>query len=108
MLHILEVHVDGLYGDSVKLGSKLKISVRIDSAQLAPEEISVELITLIGNDQKEFSCSQLSLKEQDGSTLLFEGEFTPEHTGTCRYGVRVMPVHPALFIKYEPGLVCWS
>ncbi len=39
---------------------------------------------------------------------LYRGRLAPERGGSLVYGIRVLPVHPALLNKHELGLVRWA
>ena len=97
-----------MISDVVKLGSTLKISVRIESSQLEPEEFIVEMIILTGKEDKKYSFIKIPFIDKKDNYFNFEVDYTPESNDTFQYGIRVLPNHPALSNNYETGLVCWS
>jgi glycogen phosphorylase/synthase len=107
-LKIQDVRVDGLHGDVIKLDTPLNVSVRIQSSQIPPDELIVELITINETKEGKIKCTPMKLIKKDGDILYYQGSYKSEKTGTCQYGIRVLPCYPSLCAKYEPGLVYWS
>jgi phosphorylase/glycogen(starch) synthase len=105
---IKEVQVDGIHGDVFKLGEKLLIKAKIDKGQLANEEILAEIIVALPGDDRIIDCVPMQLKHSESNMLEFETEYSPSFAGECRYGMRVIPMHPGLGSKYETRLIRWS
>jgi len=109
---LLDVHVDGIMGDSVVVGTPFVVSVRVDPGKLEPEEILAELV--IGRrDGQVFSKPPIAIplhmtgKAKDG-TVTFAGEYVVQENGPHSYGVRIMPYNRDLASKQELGLVLWG
>jgi len=57
----------------------------------------------------DMACVPLALQSGSEPNLLtFFVEYTVRSNGPYSYGVRVMPYHPRLSSKVEPGLVFWG
>jgi phosphorylase/glycogen(starch) synthase len=107
-VNIKEIRVEGIHGDVFMLGDTLRITARVDKGQMLPEELLVELLVANPGEDTVIDCVPLKLKHSEGNNLEFRVEYTPGASGTCRYGVRAIPVHPGLGTKYETRLVRWS
>ena len=105
---IKEIQVDGIHGDVFKLGDKLTVSATIEKGQLLNEEILVELVVATPSEDAVIDCVPMALKHSEGNSLEFKVQYSPNVSGECRYGVRVMPSHPGLGSKYETKLIKWS
>lgn len=105
---IKEIKVDGIIGDVFKLGGKLTISATIEKGQLLDEEILAELLVTTASEETIIDCVPMSLKHTEGNNLEFMVEYSPKVSGSCRYGIRVIPTHPGLASKYETRLIKWS
>jgi phosphorylase/glycogen(starch) synthase len=107
-VNIKEIRVEGIHGDVFMLGNTLRISAKVDKGQLLQEEMLVELIVASPGEDTVLDSVPLKLKHTEGNNLEFRVEYTPTSSGTCRYGIRVIPVHPGLGTKYETRLIRWS
>jgi len=110
-LHIRDVSIKGLKGDTVPLGEEISIRVTIEKGSLEPREILVELIIQhmeSGEAASSFSTERMELTGTEENVLTYECTYRAEKNGQFRYGVRVIPVHPCQGDKYETGLVVWS
>jgi phosphorylase/glycogen(starch) synthase len=105
---IREVRVVGARGDEVRLGNAIKVTATVDAGQMSPGELEVELVTVAGDDGGPIESAPMTVRHREGNVLQLSTTFTPSIPGPCRYGVRVLPVHPALGNKYEARLVKWS
>jgi len=105
---IKEVQVDGIHGDTFKLGSKLRIKAKVDKGQLEEKEILTELVAATPDEENIIDCIPMTVKHAEGNTLDFQVEYTPKTPGVVRYGVRVIPVHPGLGGKCDTRLIRWS
>ncbi|MDX9745413.1 MAG: alpha-glucan family phosphorylase [Syntrophales bacterium] len=111
-LRMVDFVVEGFHGDIIHIDEPLTIRVHIDPGKMSPEEIFVEMI--IGRKGKDGSlanveCVPLTLQEgAEPNMLRFFAEYTVKSNGPYSYGARVMPYHPRLSSKVEPGLVFWG
>ncbi|WP_147820764.1 alpha-glucan family phosphorylase [Salidesulfovibrio onnuriiensis] len=107
-VNIREVRVDGIHGDVFRLGHVLQVVAKVDKGQMADEEIMAELVLANTAEDRILDCIPMTLKHSEGNSLEFQAEYSPAFSGPCRYGVRVIPVHPGLAGKYETHLIRWS
>ncbi|HPJ97381.1 MAG TPA: hypothetical protein PK022_08715, partial [Syntrophales bacterium] len=111
-LRMIDFIVEGFHGDLIHVDEPLSLTVHIDAGKMNPEEIFVEMI--IGKKGKDgrlsdMACVPLTLQNGSEPNLLtFFVEYTVKSNGPYSYGVRVMPHHPRLSSKVEPGLVFWG
>ena len=105
---IKDVRVEGIHGDVFKLGGKLKVRAKVDKGQLLDEEILAEMVVATHDEDMIIDCVPMALKHSEGNLLEFTIEYSPDFSGPCRYGIRVIPVHPGLGSKYETRLIRWS
>jgi len=111
-LRMIDFAVEGFHGDMIHVDEPLSLTVHVDAGKMNPEEILVEMI--IGRKGKDGLLSDMAcvpLLPQSGSEpnlLTFFVEYTVRSNGPYSYGVRVMPYHPRLSSKVEPGLVFWG
>jgi len=107
-VNIREVRVDGIHGNVFKLGKTLKVNAKVDKGQMNSDEIQAELVLANTRENEILDCVPMTLRHSEGNSLEFHAEYSPGFAGPCRYGVRVIPVHPGLFCKYETRLIRWS
>lgn len=111
-LRLLDFSVEGFHGEMIHVDEPLSVTVHIDAGKMDPKEIYVEMI--IGRKEKDdmlgdVECVPLSLTNADDpARLTFFVEYVVRENGPYSYGVRVMPHHPQLSSKVEPGLVFWG
>jgi hypothetical protein len=111
-LRMIDFTVEGFHGDMIHVDEPLAVTVHIDAGKMNPEEIFVEII--IGKKGKDglltdMECVPLALKDaSDPALLKFFVEYKVLSNGPYSYGVRVMPYHPRLSSKVEPGIVFWG
>ncbi|WP_319541894.1 alpha-glucan family phosphorylase [uncultured Pseudodesulfovibrio sp.] len=105
---IKEIHVDGIHGDVFKLGEKFAVIAIIDKGQLLTEELLVELVVATASEDAVIDCVPMKLEHAEGNSLDFSVQYSPNFSGECRFGVRVIPTHPGLGSKYETKLIKWS
>jgi starch phosphorylase len=100
---------------SLRVGSKLPVEVVVNLGGLSPDDVSVEIYT--GNvnvDGEIIDGRPIKLemkKEAQGyprGYYCFCGYITCETSGHLGYSVRVLPYHPDMINRFEPGLVVWG
>ena len=111
-LHLIDVSVDGVHGETIIVEKPLAISIRIDPGKMEPEELLVELV--IGKKEgvgfaEPPECIPLTVASRaaDG-VVTFAVSYTVRKNGAYAYGIRVLPDHPHLAAKQETGLVYWG
>ncbi|GHO76156.1 alpha-1,4 glucan phosphorylase [Ktedonobacter sp. SOSP1-85] len=107
----VQLYVQGQREGQLSLGEGITVKAWVRLNNLAPEDISVELV--YGETRDELAIPQhtipmeYSKREQDGA-YRFEAHLQPEDSGSIAYNVRVVPTHPLLKGKYEMGLIRWA
>jgi len=111
-LKLGEVIVQGIQGDSISVGEKLKVLVRIAPGRMETKEIYVEF--LIGEKgpagfSRPPERLPLELMEEGRDGILTYGlTYEVKMNGPYQYGIRIMPYHPELDSLLETGLVIWG
>jgi phosphorylase/glycogen(starch) synthase len=108
---LLDVTVEGIYGDTVHVGQPIVVNARIDPGRLAPEEILAELLLgrAEGSDFIEApQCITLEISGKEDGVLIFSAQYEVKQNGLYSYGIRVMPHHKNLASKHETGLILWG
>ena len=111
-LRLLDVTIEGVYGDIIHVDQPIIVNARIAPGKLAPEEILVEL--MIGREEGgEFidapECVPLQITEKgDDGVLNFSTQYKVKQNGLYSYGIRVVPYHENLAFKHEIGLMLWG
>jgi len=111
-LHLLDISVEGIQGDTIVVDQPLTVTARIDPGKLSPEEIHVELF--IGRDDgngfiepPDLVPLKMETNLLNGS-LIFAAEYRIRRNGPHSYGIRVLPYNEKLVSKHETGLVLWG
>ncbi len=111
-LRLLDVSIDGVYGDAIYVDQPLVVNARLDPGKMEPEEILVEL--MIGRaDGGDFvedpeSVPLKMVEKGDDGVLNFSVKYEVKQNGLYSYGIRVAPYHKNLASKYEIGLILWG
>ncbi|OPY85580.1 MAG: hypothetical protein A4E72_01887 [Syntrophus sp. PtaU1.Bin208] len=111
-LHLLDISVEGIQGDTIVVDQPLVVTARIDPGKLSPEEISVELV--IGRDDGNGfigTPDRIPLKLVSSllnGSLIFSVEYRIRRNGPHSYGIRVLPYNQKLASKHETGLILWG
>lgn len=109
-VHIIDVSIEGIHGDSIPVGQPLKVHVRIAPGKLSPDELTAEMV--VGQRDGDelvppLTTVPLKARETQRNVLLFTGEFTVSGNGRYAYGIRVMPFNPILPCTQDVELVLW-
>jgi len=111
-LHLLDISVEGIQGDTIVVDQPLVVTARIDPGKLKPEEIHVELF--IGRDDgygfiepPDYVPLKMVSNLLNGS-LIFTTEYRIRRNGPHSYGLRVLPYNEKLASKNETGLILWG
>ncbi|MCH5277164.1 MAG: alpha-glucan family phosphorylase [Desulfovibrionaceae bacterium] len=108
-----EIHMDGLAGDVLICGKELRVSVRLDSGDLLPDELCVQLV--IGpTDGTDFSehPTVVELKPENTAATsqirTWTGSYTATRNGHYAYGVRVLPWTEGLTNPLRHNMILWG
>jgi len=104
--------LDGISGDSLKLGDEFRVDVGVELGKLTEDELKVELV--IGEPEEGesikdpfiVSMTKTGFDTEKGLTL-YTGRYRASKPGKFVYGIRVLPSHPDLLDYQELGLVYW-
>ncbi|GGV43928.1 alpha-1,4 glucan phosphorylase [Actinomadura cremea] len=102
-------HVEGGGDDSPHVGARLPVRVVVDLGGLDPADVAVEVAygrvdasdTLVDPAYLELGGAE----KADGGRLRYAGDVPLARSGAFGYSVRVVPSHPRLSGRAEPGLV---
>ncbi len=110
-LRLIDVTFEGIHGDTLLVGKRFTVNVRIDPGTMAAEEILPELI--IGKmERKEFGKDPeivpLQSTKKDGGVLTYSCEYHVPESGQYAYGIRIVPFNTNLTNAQDLGLVLWG
>jgi len=111
-LKVLNVTVEGIYGEEMQVGQPIVINVRIDPGKMEVEEIFVELMIGLAEggdfiDEPEKMRLEMAGKES-GGILNFSTAYEIKQNGAYAYGIRVAPYHRDLPFSYDSGFMLWG
>ena len=94
------------------LGEKYHFEVKLDIANLLPEEIGVELVVakqMVGQQAPEVvAIEQLSLVHTEGTQATYALDLAPNRTGAFDLALRVYPKNENLPYRMDFALVKWA
>ena len=98
--------------ESMVLGEKYHFEVKLDIANLLPEEIGVELVVakqMVGQQAPEVvTTEQLSLVHTEGTQATYALDLAPNRTGAFDLALRVYPKNEKLPYRMDFALVKWA
>jgi starch phosphorylase len=95
----------------LKVGEKISVTTKVHLAEMAPDEIGVELYYGSLSSEGEIEePRRLTMKHcgTDGDKAIYCADIVCDRTGRQGYTVRVLPSHQALVHPFLPGLVRWG
>lgn len=109
-VHIVNVFAEG--ATEITVGSQLKVKAVVNLGDINPESVNVELYFGNLNPAGEIVDGAalpmfLAESKNDGS-YVYEGKLLCLRSGQFGYTVRVVPNHPYMSRKFEPGLIAWA
>ena len=93
--------------EAVYVGEKYHFEVKLDVANLQPEDIGVEMVIaqqIVGV----IRTIQLERVKTEGSLVTYTRDYTPDETGTFDVALRVYPSNPNLPHRMDFALVKWA
>ncbi|MGK7345660.1 MAG: alpha-glucan family phosphorylase [Candidatus Nitrospinota bacterium M3_3B_026] len=93
------------------VGRMLEVAAFIRLGRLKPEDLRVELYygALDYNDRLvEGKPAPMVFEELDSHRAMFKGAIPLTESGRHGFSIRVLPTHPSMFNRIEPGLASWS
>jgi phosphorylase/glycogen(starch) synthase len=98
--------------ESMVLGESYHFEVKLDIANLLPEDIGVELVVakqMVGQQAPEVVLTeQLSLINSEGSQATYALDLAPNRTGAFDIALRVYPKNEKLPYRMDFALVKWA
>lgn len=92
-------------------GQEIALEVKVRLGDLQPKDVRVELFAgrvRHGEIERPQTLELTSGKAGEDGVFLYRGRLKPEQTGNFGFGVRILPVHPALQGHHESGLIHWA
>ena len=98
-------------------GSTLEVESNVSLGPLTPEDVLVELYhgpldangNIIGASR--IAMTQISTQEKKApeySIHTYKGKIVVQSCGQQGFAIRVLPKHPSVNLRLEPGLIRWS
>ena len=98
--------------EAVFVGEKYRFEVKLDIANLRPEDLGVEMVIaqqIVGNESANVSRTVgLSCTGVEGNTATYALDYTPDETGTYDVALRVFPQNEHLPHRMDFALVKWA
>lgn len=98
--------------EAVYVGEKYRFEVKLDVANLCPEDIGVEMVIarqIVGGQAVNVTRTiELSRVAAEGSLVTYALEYTPGETGTFDVALRIFPHNPHLPHRMDFALVKWA
>jgi hypothetical protein len=109
---IEKVTVKGISGDELPSDGTLEIEMEVHRGRLGVQELRAELLVGRADGERFVEPPRVVPFEAaefppEPGLSLFRVSHRVEHSGSYRYAVRVVPVHPLLSHTQETGLVLW-
>ena len=95
-------------------GEPVSIRLHMHLGEMKPEEVLVQLVIgqafRSGNFRDKPEVLRLDPRQADhgDNGMDYAATYIPSSSGNYRYGVRVMPMHPALASPLDTGLILWA
>lgn len=111
-LKILDVTVEGLYGEEMQVGQSIIVNARIAPGKMEKEEIFVELMIGLAEDGDFLDDPERipleTVEKERGGILKFSTAYVIKQNGAYAYGIRVAPYHRDLPHHYDGGFMIWG
>ena len=95
-----------------KVGELLPLEVRLNIPGFDPKEVAVEVyqgrLNAAGEIMDGRPLPLRNVRELGDGRFLFFDEVPLAHAGRRGFAVRVLPRHPLLYQRFEPGLIVWG
>ncbi len=109
------IRIEGItcdVGNSMIVGGKIGISVKVSVDGIGPDEIDVQVfegkVESDGNIRKGRPVSLVSYKELGKGAFEYSGGFSCSESGHQGYTVRILPKFSDLKNPYMPGFIKWA
>jgi starch phosphorylase len=102
--------VDANTNQPLKSGTPLQINAKVYLGTLTPQEVRVEIShgPLDANGAVIHKHrTPMTVNQSDNGVHQYSGTIVPSTCGQQGYGIRVLPKHPQIDLRLEPGLIRW-
>ena len=113
-LKVDELAISGIEGNTMTCGEPVSVQLRMHLGDMQADEILVQLVIgralPNGNFREKPEILRLEPRGGDKSQndMRYVATYIPTFSGHYRYGVRIMPVHPAQASPLETDLILWA
>ncbi|RRD71060.1 MULTISPECIES: alpha-glucan family phosphorylase [unclassified Desulfovibrio] len=113
-IRIEELAIGGVEENTMTCGEPVSIRLHMHLGEMKPEEVLVQLVIgqafRSGNFRDKPEVLRLDPRQADhgDNGMDYAATYIPSSSGNYRYGVRVMPMHPALASPLDTGLILWA
>ncbi len=109
-----ELTISGVENNTMICGEPVSVQLRMHLGEMKPQEILVQLVigqALINGsfrDKPEILRLEPRSGENGQDGMRYTASYIPSFSGHYRYGVRIMPVHPAQASPLETDNILWA
>ena len=109
-----ELTISGVENNTMVCGEPVSVQLRMHLGEMKPQEILVQLVigqALINGsfrDKPEILRLEPRSGENGQDGMRYTASYIPSFSGHYRYGVRIMPVHPAQASPLETDNILWA
>jgi glycogen phosphorylase/synthase len=109
-IQVEELHAPYLETYALKIGETYDANVRINLAELLPEDIGLELLMSVKDKKGQIKIVELipfQFDKNEGKQAFYHVKFTPAKPGSVNYGIRLFAQNPYLPHRQDFGLTKW-
>ncbi|MDE6778398.1 MAG: alpha-glucan family phosphorylase, partial [Alistipes sp.] len=111
-VRVLDVQRVTIDSEAVFVGSNYHFEVKLDVANLRPEDIGVEIVIAkqieLGHGANVVETCELKQTAVEEGQVTYALDYTPNNTGTFDVAIRVFPKNPRLPHRMDFALVKWA
>lgn len=109
-IRVEELHLPYQETHTMRIGESYEARVRINLADLSPEDIGLELISSVHDKKGQVKIVDLvafHFEKNEGKQAFYTLRFTPSRPGSVNYGIRLYANHPLLPHRQDFSLTKW-
>ncbi|MCR4666564.1 MAG: alpha-glucan family phosphorylase [Desulfovibrio sp.] len=113
-INLEKIEISGADGYTMICGEPISVNLHLHLGNMRADEVEVQLVIGLvhgnGNFIRKPTVIPLKARPADHGSdgMDYSITYTPAVNGHYSYGIRVVPVHPALSTPLETGLVLWA